>query len=202
MTDGTINGEETIVKIDEIKTLTDNTPTTTGNMYAWNQKGGVVASSTKNITGIYDLTGGCYERTASYIANEDQNLWDYGKSLAYNNNILKTTSTKYTMVYPHDTNVDNLEIERSKENLNIASKANYDKNTKIYGDAIRETSVAGIGTTSWEKGNSYFLAHEYPYVEQGSSYWNAEEASRFYFYRIYGLSDYGGGFRSVVIPIT
>ena len=49
MTDGTINGEETIVKIDEIKTLTDNTPTTTGNMYAWNQKGGVVASSTKNI---------------------------------------------------------------------------------------------------------------------------------------------------------
>ena len=201
MTDGTTEGEEKVVTIEEIRTLSGNMPTPTGNMYAWNQKGGVVASSTRNITGVYDLTGGCYERTTSYIANENEHLWDYGKSIAYNGNILKTASTKYTMVYPHDTDADNIDIEMNKENLNIASKANYVKNTKIYGDGIRETSTAGIGTTSWENGNTYFLGQEYTYLEQGSAYWNAEESSRFYFYRIYGGSDYGGGFRPVVIPI-
>ncbi len=100
MTQGNTNGTETIVRIDEINNLQGNVPTITGNMYAWNQKGGVTASTTMNMTGVYDMSGGTWERVASYIANKNENLMAKGKSIAYNGDILKTKSTKYTMVYP------------------------------------------------------------------------------------------------------
>ena len=134
MTQGLTNGEEIIVKIDEIRALSGNTPTTTGSVYGWNQKGGVCASSTGNMTGIYDLSGGLWERTASYVANENDNLSTYGASVAYNSDVLKTISTKYTMVYPHDSSADNNTKQDTEENLDIASNSNYAKNTKIYGD--------------------------------------------------------------------
>ncbi len=41
MTQGNTDGPETIVNIDEIRALQANTPTTTGDMYAWNQKNGI-----------------------------------------------------------------------------------------------------------------------------------------------------------------
>ena len=131
MTGGTTDGAETVVKIEEIKTLSGNTPTTTGSMYAWNQKGGVTASSTGNMTGVYDLSGGHWERTASYVANNHKNLLTYGESIAYNQDVLKTASTKYTMVYPFDNTVDNSTKDDTEENLNVASSANYAKNTKM-----------------------------------------------------------------------
>ena len=53
MTQGNTNVGETKVKIEEIRALQANTPTPTGSMYAWNQKGGVTASTTGNMTGIY-----------------------------------------------------------------------------------------------------------------------------------------------------
>ena len=55
MTQGLTDGDEIVVTIEEIRTLSGNTPTATGSMYAWNQKGGVTASSTGNMTGVYDL---------------------------------------------------------------------------------------------------------------------------------------------------
>ena len=145
ITQGLPDGEEMVVKIDEIKALSGNTPTTTGNMYAWNQKGGVAASSTGNMTGVYDLSGGAWERTASYVANNYKNLLIYGESLAYDAGILKTTSTKYTMVYPSDSTVDNNTKDATEENLNAASNSNYAKNTKIYGDR----SKRNINGRSW-----------------------------------------------------
>ncbi len=201
MTDGTTDGEETIVKIEEIKTLSGNTPTTTGSMYAWNQKVGVTASSTGNITGIYDLSGGSWERTASYVANGNDNLQKYGKSVAYNNNVLKTASTKYTMVYPHDSTVDNNTKEDTEENLNLASNSNYAKNTKIYGDAIREVSITGIGTSSWKEDYSNFTSLYAPIVIRGGHFWNKLHVGRFCFSRDDGNSRFDRDFRPVIVPV-
>ncbi len=202
MTGGTTDGEETIVKIEEIKALQGNTPTATGNMYGWNQQGGVCASSTRNMTGIYDLSGGVWERTASYVANNHKNLLKYGKSIAYDGEVLKTTSTKYTMVYPYDSSADSSSKTDNKENLDIASDANYMKNTNIYGDAIREVSIAGIGTSSWENDYSYFAGLYGPFVLWGGYFWGSEHTGRFSFNRNVGDSTFYDGFRSVVIPIT
>ena len=202
MTQGLTDGAETVVKIDEIKSLSGNTPTTTGSMYAWNQKGGVTASSTGNMTGVYDLSGGHWERTASYVANGHENLQKYGKSIAYTNGVLKTVSTKYTMVYPFDSTVDNNTKADNETNLNAASNANYAKNTKIYGDAIRETSTAGIGTSSWQDDYSYFAGLHSPFVNRRSYFWDGSYTGRFCFTRDGGNSDYVGGFRPVVVPVS
>ena len=202
MTQGLEDGEETVVKIEEIKTLSGNTPTTTGSMYAWNQKAGVVASSTRNMTGVYDLSGGLWERTASYVANGHDNLLKYGASVAYNDDVLKTNSTKYTMVYPYDSTVDNNSKEDTEENLKIASNANYAKNTKIYGDAIRETSTIGTGASSWQDDYSAFAGLYYPFMLRGGILGANLHSGRFCFDRINGNSSFNYGFRTVVVPVS
>ena len=202
MTQGLTDGEEMVVKIDEIRTLSGNTPTTTGSMYAWNQKGGVSASSTGNMTGVYDLSGGEWERTASYVANNHGNLLKYGKSVAYTNDVLKTASTKYTMVYPHDATVDNSTKQDTEENLNAASNANYKKNTKIYGDAIRETSTTGIGTSSWQQDYSRYVGLHHPFIIRGGYISEYLNAGRFYLHVNDGCSAFSSGFRSVLVPIS
>ena len=202
MTQGLTDGEEMAVKIDEIKTLSGNTPTTTGSMYSWNQKGGVTASSTRNMTGVYDLSGGVWETTASYVANGHKDLLTYGKAIAYNGNALKTVSTKYTMVYPFDSSIDNNTKTDNEVNLNTASNGNYAKNTKIYGDAIRETSTAGTGYTSWQEDSSSFVGLYYPFVRRGGGVWNGPPAGIFYFSRNNGTNNLRDGFRPVVVAIS
>ena len=172
MTQGVTDGEEIVVKIEEIKVLQGNTPTATGNMYAWNQKGGIKASSTGNMTGVYDLAGGAWERTSGYIANEHENLSKYAKSMTYNEDVLKTVSTKYTTIYPHDTQIDKPEEANNTDNLDTASNANYIKNTQIYGDAIREISTQGTGMTSWEVDYSVDTGLFGILMYRGGSYWD------------------------------
>ena len=201
MTQGNTNVGETKVKIEEIRALQANTPTPTGSMYAWNQKGGVTASTTGNMTGIYDISGGTWERTASYVANNNENLLTYGKSVAYNGDTLKTESTKYTMVYPHDSVTDNKGIAYTNENSTKASSANYKKNSKIYGDAIRETSMTGIGTTSWKSDYSNFSKLNDPFLLRGGDLWTASFVGTFSFHSSNGGVSFNSGLRTVVIPL-
>ena len=197
MTQGLTDGEETVVKIDEIKALQGNIPTTTGNMYAWNQKGGICASSTGNMTGIYDISGGNWERTADYVANNHNNLLLYGASIAYEKNVLKTVSTKYTLVYPHDDSVDN----NNQDNRTVAGEANYIKNIKIYGDGIRELSIKGSEANSWNKDYSIFVGLDKPFMMRGSSLWDSPHTGEFSFVNTNGFNYFADGFRPVVIPM-
>ena len=41
---------------------------------------GVLSSTTRNVTGVYDMAGGAWERVAGYLDNSNSNLNDYGKS--------------------------------------------------------------------------------------------------------------------------
>ena len=47
----------------------------------YNTTNGILASTTGNITGIYDMSGGNWERIAGYLDNGNNNLNTYGKSL-------------------------------------------------------------------------------------------------------------------------
>ena len=46
----------------------------------YNTENGILASTTGNITGIYDMNGGSWERVAGYLDNGNGNLNNYGKS--------------------------------------------------------------------------------------------------------------------------
>ena len=172
---------------------------TQSSVYVWTQKNGTTASSTGTIYGIYDMSGGTWERTASIVNNGNSNLTTYGSQIMADLN--NGGSTKYITVYPHDSSKDNTSISNTDANINTASQANYVKNTKIYGDGIRETSTAGTGTTSWYSDYSYFAGLYSPFFKRGGYYGHTSGAGLFYFARNNGSSNYAGGFRSVLVSL-
>ena len=166
------------------------------NLYTWDQLNGQKASTTGTIYGVYDMSGGTWERTAGYVANENGSLKAYGKSIAYEGETLRTESTKYTTVYPHSSNDKS---GASSDIINTLSQENYEQNTKIYGDGIRETSIQGTRDKSWNSDYSYFPALTSPFTARGGSYINGSVAGLFAFVRTYGNSSYFYGFRAVLI---
>ena len=163
----------------------------TDKVYKWTEKDGQTASCTGTIYGIYDMSGGTWERSAAIVnnGNDSGNLNTYGKAIM--NALNNGKSSEYVTVYPTG--------ESKGQSLDDASKFNYAANTKIYGDAIRETSTAGLGQTSWHDDYSYFVGAYAPFFIRGGSCWNTSAAGLFYFARNDGDSGYNSGFRSVLV---
>ena len=174
----------------------DAANTTNTDAIAWNQTGGELASTTGTIYGIYDMSGGTWERSASLVNNGNSRLNEFGSSLMYS--LKDGKSSEYVTVYETDTSVDNTGVSWTDENLLKTNEANYKKNTK-YGDAIKETSTAGTGNTSWNGDYSYFAGLYGPFFARGGLCWDRSGAGLFCFSRNGGVSAYYGGFRSVLV---
>ena len=174
----------------------DATNTTNTDAIAWNQTGGELASTTGTIYGIYDMSGGTWERSASLVNNGNSRLNEFGSSLMYS--LKDGKSSEYVTVYETDTSVDNTEVSLTYENLSKTNEANYKKNTK-YGDAIKETSTAGTGNTSWNGDYSYFAGLYYPFFARGGGSLDRGVAGLFFFSRHDGVSTFYSGFRSVLV---
>ena len=173
-------------------TITELNNRTASGVYVWTQKSGTKASTTGTIYGIYDMSGGAWERTAGLVNNGNSNLSTYGQSMldALNNG----KSSKYVTSYPYDSSVD-----KDGANIDTASVANWRANTRIYGDGIRETSTAGTEKTSWYGNFSYITAVYGPLNVRGGHYWDTDGAGLFCFSRTAGNSAYFNGFRSILV---
>lgn len=120
---------------------------------------GTEASSTNNMSGVFDIKGCSFEFVSGYLNNDNQNSATYGKSLLeYNNQDYVNKSTKYMSIY-HVGNTDT-----ATNNYNI-HKDIY----KSYGEAITETSSTGTNSSSWNSGYSDFPYGTYPFIKRGSS---------------------------------
>ena len=151
----------------------------------WNSYLGtnVSPSTTGNIYGIYDMSGGTWERTASYINNGKTGN---GASVV----VGKEKSTKYATVYPYsDTGASDDE----------KSVANYKLNDKIYGDSVRETSTEGKGSTSWSGAYSNFPEGGVPFFGRGGNYGGGSNAGLSAVNRHGGGAHWYVGFRSVLV---
>ena len=187
----TEDAAEVGVKID----TTTKKPVTTDSskkIYVWTQKSGTKASTTGTIYGIYDMSGGTWERTAGLVNNGNSNLSTYGQSLM--NALNNEKSSKYVTVYPHDSSVD-----KTGANIDAACEANWKANTQIYGDGIHETSTAGTKKTSWYGDYSYFQAVDNPFNVRGGHCGDVDGAGLLCFTRSSGSSYYNNGFRSVLV---
>ena len=76
---------------------------------------------------------------------------------------------------------------------------NWLANKLIYGDAIRETSTTGTGTTSWYSDGSYFPGLYAPFSVRGGRFYGGTGAGLFCVDRNGGNSGYSTGFRAVVV---
>ena len=151
------------------------------------------------------MAGTVWERTAAYVANGNGGLKAYGASITYNENTLKTESTKYTTVYPF--NEKDSEGNKVTE-IDTASQQNFVANSKIYGDAVRETNSGKAGTSedgwnysSWTSDYSCFPALGFPFFIRGGVLWDGSHAGVCAFNRGSGNSHYLYGFRAVLVSL-
>lgn len=146
------------------------------------------ASSTGNMTGIFDLRGGIIEMIPAYISNGHYNLSKHGSSFA-----TAKISTEYATIYPYDTSSD-----KYNTNYNEYLKSKMTR----YGDAILETSDWGSGQNSWMGNYSYYAETSSCFFMRGGhvSYSDSpSETGIFYFHALYPEPSKYRGFRSVLV---
>ena len=151
----------------------------------WNDYLGsnISASTTGNMNGIYDMSGGTWERTAGYINNGKT---EHGLSIVVGQN----RSTKYATVYPHS------DVGANDDEKSVA---NYKLNDNIYGDSVRETSTKGIESSCWYGDYSYFTGGGVPFLNRGGAYGHGDNAGLSAFHRFDGHAIWDHGFRSVLV---
>ena len=163
---------------------------------------GMKASTTGNATGVYDMSGGNWERVAAYITNGHQNLTDQGIATDTNKGGLTATNTpnKYRDVYT--STVSNADVSAQVPDYNLTEP---NKTAKKYGDAVWETS-GGTGTSEpsnkqgWYSDYSRFPFSTVPFFARGGNYYDTSGAGVFCFGSDSGGAYVNYGFR-VVVPV-
>jgi hypothetical protein len=166
-----------------------SSPQTTGCLRAYNTTNGVKASTTGNIYGIYDMSGGAYERTMSNYNNK-------GASSGWTDAQVAAIDSKYIDRY----------YTAPGDMLNGVG-FNYD--ISIYGDAMYETSanaaryngtsLVGAGSASWNSDLSYIPYVDIPWFYRGGYFNHSSSTGVFAFHNTYGSTNSHLGFRPVVV---
>ena len=146
---------------------------------AYNTTVGYKASTTGNMSGIYDMAGGTHEYMAAYISGT-----------AGSSGFATLPTGKYVDIYD-------------------ASSAATTYNYRILGDATGEMGPFGLNTvisdktynqSSWYAEDSYFVVSGDPWFSRGGSHDNGTEAGAFNFSRFTGGTYTFIGFRLVLAP--
>lgn len=169
------------ISASEDKSRTLETLLKQGQSGSWTTTQGQNAASTKNIYGIYDLSGGLWEWTAGYIATTgaDDCYNQYGGSL-------KGDSNKYKSKYAGTSSTDTANYSASPNPTRV-------------GEAIWEISTNGTGTSSWNADYSIFTDTEWSFIVRGGRWQNAQHTGIFAFSRDGGYCVRHVGFRPVVV---
>ena len=158
-------------------------------IYTWTQLKGTGASTTGTIYGIYDTSGGLFERNAGRIEDINSDfLKQTGTALI--EETANNKSTKYVTVYKK--NEENSQSEEEK----IAS--NYNVNNK-YGDALKEISNVGVGQNAWNDDWFKYLFSDKAYILHGATYEYGKNAGIMAMACSDGNSFYSNGFRAVLV---
>ena len=133
-------------------------------------KNGVLASSTGNVYGVYDISGGAWEKTSSYYNGNNAQDISNGESFAS----IGGKSDPYSTVY------------NSSSPGTISASRNY-----IYGDATFETR-------GWHGDGAGFVYSTSPFSFRGGGYSYNTEAGIFFYFNGSGYAYYGSTFRLVL----
>lgn len=146
---------------------------------AYNTTNGLKASTTGNIYGIYDMSGGAWERVSAYVDNGDSNLAGQGSSII-------NADTKYKDVYTKNTPDD-----RANNYLLTISKK---------GDAVWETSSNAIATgLGWFGDLTTMSNTNSPWINRGVGWVDDSYAGVFALYCNNGGTINGDGFRPTLL---
>ena len=185
-------------------TYTDQTSTTQYNSYGYytwdgyllnyntNTKSSTrdlskVASTTGNITGIYDMSGGAWEYVMGVFASDGQ-LWS-GNSTSWNSGftgLLGSSGTSYTGTAFPDSKYYDVYKASSGTTISALTACN---GGVCYGHGLSETN-------KWYGDNTSFVKANFPWFVRGGSYSYGSYAGAFYRNGNDGDANDGDGFRS------
>ncbi len=163
-------------------------------------KYGMNASTTGNLYGVYDISGGCWEYTSvlysKYTNGNGNSLYAKTANGKYSSSVadsqIPSNSSKYVTIYPIDTTV---------EGNDGSIHFHYAKWKDIYGDAIYETSNGNGNNKSWfndyADGDTANLTEAF--CLRGGYFWNGAGAGAFAFVDGGGNADFAYSYRVVLV---
>ena len=170
---------------------TENGSSSTTNVAMWNTPTGYLASTTGNITGVYDMSGGADEYVMGVMKDANGNLMS-GDSFYANSGFNGT-------LYDGSSYTDGIDFPESKYydayNYNTRS-TNYSR--RILGDGTGEMGPFQSYKSSWYNYYAHFVSFDTPWFFRGGGYDNGSGAGAFYFSTYYKLLDFIISFRLVL----
>jgi hypothetical protein len=154
-----------------------NSAQTTGCLRTYDTPNGGNASTTGNIYGAYDISGGASEFSSAYLDTNNS-------SLSTGTDVVNADD-KYKNKYAIGS-VDN-------------AANNYIAAINQKGDAVYETSNSSADASSWFGDTSWMISSPIPFLACGGRSYNGATAGAFYFQVAYGAEEYVISFRPVLL---
>ena len=161
------------------------TCTTEANKY--NGTKGVLASTTGNVYGVYDISGGAWEYVMGNMSSTADTYTFYSQSAGFTSSWYNDYSNqKYVNTYAK------------------ISSTGDDKTQKAYnagrlGDATGEVVLSTGGSGGWYNDYAYFPHSSTPWFRRGGSYANGSYAGVFGFYYDNGSANSGSSARAALV---
>ena len=137
---------------------------------------GKLASTTGNITGVYDMSGGVYEYVMGNISSVTTGYTFYPSSSSFASSWYTTDTAKYLTTYAYDTVKDNQKAY----------------NRGRLGDATAETLLSASSSGGWYSDSAYFPFSSVAWFIRGGFYYYGSNSGVFHF------DNHGGGSDSFV----
>ena len=153
----------------------------------YNGTKGVLASTTGNITGVYDMSGGAFEYVMGNISSVTTRYTFYPSDSSFASSWYTTDTAKYLTTYAYD-------------------RTNYD-NQKAYnrgklGDATAETLLSTSTSGGWYSDYAYFPYSNRAWFTRGGYYGSNSSAGMFNFNGISGDLNSGRSSRAALVSLA
>ncbi len=170
---------------------TENGSSSTTNVAMWNTPTGYLASTTGNITGIYDISGGSNEYVMGVMKDANGNLmsgYDSSRNSGFNGTLCLGGSITDGMDFPDSKYYDVYNYNTSNNNYS----------QRILGDATGEMGPFQDNASSWYNDSAWFVLSSSPWFSRGGYYNYGSGAGAFYFFNVSGRAHSGISFRLVL----
>ena len=147
---------------------------------------GKLASTTGNITGVYDMSGGSWEYVMGNMSSVTTGYTFYPSSSSFSSSWYTTDTAKYVTTYAYDTVYNNQKAY----------------NRGRLGDATAETLLSASTSGGWYSDYAFFPFSSFAWFYRGGYYNSGSNAGVFYFSGTYGDNNANGSSRAALVSLS
>ena len=147
---------------------------------------GKLASTTGNITGVYDMSGGSWEYVMGNISKVTTGYTFYPLNSSFASSWYTTSTAKYLTTYAYDTEYTNQKAY----------------NRGRLGDATAEVVLSTGGTGGWYSDYAGLPYSSFAWFHRGGNYNDGSNAGVFSFYGNSGFNDGGDSSRAALVSFA